>query len=139
MKFILKDESAIIIRFDKGEEVIEGLKKIAVEERIYAAWFSGIGAAMETILSYYDTKRKEYQNREYKEDMQIASLLGNIGLTEGKPAIHCHGTFSDRSMKTVAGHVKKLVVSATCEIMLTVLEGSIEREYSEEIGLHLMK
>ena len=54
-------------------------------------------------------------------------------------AIHCHGAFSDYNYATFAGHVKEIIVSATCEIHLTKLEGTLKRGHDTKTGLNLIK
>ena len=143
MKIILKDNRRYVLRFDKGEELIEGLIGFCETEKIEAGWFFGIGAVSEIIISHYEVDAKKYSDREYKEKLEIISLLGNIAKMtdkgEEKTIIHIHGSFSNPEMATIAGHIKKLIVGPTCEIVLEKLEGKIEREYSDEIGLNLMR
>ena len=37
------------------------------------------------------------------------------------------------------GHLKRAVVSATCEMVITVIDGKVDRVYDEEIGLNVFK
>ncbi|PIS39087.1 MAG: hypothetical protein COT34_00230 [Candidatus Nealsonbacteria bacterium CG08_land_8_20_14_0_20_43_11] len=128
-----------MLRFSRGEEVIGGLADFCGLNNISSGYFSGIGAAKETVLSFYDLERKEYQDKKVEKDLEIASLLGNAAKMQGKMIIHCHGSFSDADMAVVAGHVKKLVVSGTTEITFQSLGARIEREYDGETGLNLLK
>lgn len=139
MKIILKDNRRYVLRFDKGEELIEGLISFCEAEKIEAGWFFGIGAVSEINVSHYDVDSKKYSDKEYKEKLEIISLLGNIAKMENKTIIHAHASFSNPEMEVVAGHVKKMIVGPTCEIFLIKLDGKIDREYSDEIGLNLMK
>ena len=38
-----------------------------------------------------------------------------------------------------AGHLNAAVVSATCELVIDVIDGEVGREFSDEIGLNLFK
>ena len=145
MKIILKDDGKYVLRFDKGEELLEELIKFAEAEKIEAGWFLAIGAVSEITLSHYDLDAQKYSDKDYKEKLEIASLSGNIAKMKNKEIgaekviIHAHGSFSNPKMAVVAGHIKKLVVGPTCEVFLVKLDGKIERAYSDEIGLNLMK
>lgn len=145
MKLIFKDDRRYVLRFDKNDEVIEGLIQFAEQEKITAAAFWGIGAAEEVVLACYDLDAKAYYDRRFDERLEIISLTGNIarmrksGSDSERVVIHAHGSFSNKEMQLVAGHVKRLVVSATCEIVLMAMNGKLEREFSEEIGLNLLK
>ncbi len=138
METILKEDNKFILRFDKDEEVINGLVSFCNESSITAGFFSGIGACKEVELSSYDVDKKEYFSKSFQEKLEIVSLTGNVAKMEEKTIIHCHGSFSDPNMELIGGHVKKLIVSATCEILLILFDGKIERKYSKDIGLNLL-
>lgn len=115
------------------------LKKFAEENKITAASFSIIGAAKEVELAWYDVDVKEYTTKTLKEKLEIVSMLGNVGVMDKDTIVHSHGVFSNKEMQTMGGHINKVIVAAACEITLQKLKGTIKREYSEEIGLNLMK
>lgn len=139
MKMILKDDRRYVLRFDRGEEVITSLQKFAQEENIKAATFSAIGAASEIIISWFDPEGKQYHDHALTKKLEIAALNGNIALLENQPIVHAHGSFSDVELHSRSGHVKKLIVSATCEVSLVVLSGEINRVLDPETGLNLMQ
>ena len=37
------------------------------------------------------------------------------------------------------GHLNKAIVSATCEMVISIIEGNVDRYFDEEIGLNLFK
>lgn len=137
MKMIVHDQEKYFLRFDTGEEVLDGLKNFCEKEKIKAGSWNSFGAAAEIILSYYDLKTRQYQDQNFQE-MEIISVTGSISTMEKKIMLHAHGCFSGPGMQAVAGHIKKLVVSATCEVCLTVLQGKIERKFDEKTGLNLI-
>lgn len=139
MKVILQDKNVYILRFDTDEDVVKEIGKFCSEESIDAASFSAIGAAKQVALSYYNLQTKTYQDKTMSEDLEITGVLGNIVTMDGKVVVHAHGTFGKDTYEIIGGHVKELIVSATCEVILTKLEGFIEREYDEVTGLNLMK
>ena len=139
MKIILEEKDKYIIRFDKGEELISGLIEFCQAKKIKAGFFIALGATSQVVLSYYHLDKKEYQEKKIDEDLEIVSLSGNVAEMEGKIIIHSHGIFADSQMRTYGGHLNKLVVSGTGEVLLDVFQGKIERQYSQEIGLNLMK
>ena len=76
----------------------------------------------------------------YTGDMEIASCVGNISTMEGKNYLHIHmvvGNVTDGICH--AGHLNRAVVSLTGEFILHKIEGTVEREYSPEVGLNLFK
>lgn len=139
MKQIIHMQNTLILRFDLGDDVIALLNEYAIQNAISAATFSGIGAAQEVTVSYYHLDTKTYDDHQISEPVEITSLSGNIALLNDKPTIHAHGTFAKSDLSVIGGHVKKLVVSATCEIMLTVLETPVNRAPDEATGLNLLQ
>ena len=139
MKFVLKDKNIFVLRFDKGEEMITELRKFCVKQKIGAAVFSGIGAARNVELAHYDIDTKKYSEKTIPEKTEINGLAGTVALMKKEIVIHCHGVFSNSQMRVWGGHVKRLIISATGEIVLEKFTGKIERKFSPEIGLNLMR
>ncbi len=139
MKVILENETQLVVRCDRGENALEEIVAIAHQKRIEAGYFYAIGAVQELTLSYYNLASKNYEDHEIIEDLEIISILGTIATLNGEVALHAHGSFGDRNLTVRAGHIKKLVVSATCEVVITKLQGKIERGFSDETGLNLMQ
>lgn len=78
MKRILQDNNTYVLSAKRGEDVVEGIKKFCEEEQIEAAYFNAIGAVGEVELAWYDLGPKEYVTALLQEDLEIASLLGNV-------------------------------------------------------------
>lgn len=66
-------EEKIIARFDRGEEVHEDLKKIALAEDIKLASISAIGATDDFTIGVYKVDDKSYSEKTSKEFLK--SLL----------------------------------------------------------------
>jgi len=139
MNIIKQQESSYILRFDRGEEFISTLQHFCTVHEIKAAYFQGIGACHKLELAWYNLETKDYEVQNIKENLEITSLTGNIALIDNVVFAHTHGVFGNRQLKTLAGHVKSMEISATCELKLDVFEGKIERVFDEETGLQLMK
>ena len=127
------------IRLQKGERLKENLEKFMAEID-NGAWVSGVGAAQEVELSYYDLKAKEYQNKTFTDLLEVVSLQGNIALNEeGKPVFHLHGVFSGADYQTIGGHVKDLVAGGTLELFIHRAYKPVHRKHDEETGLNLLE
>jgi uncharacterized protein len=138
MKLIVRDPLTAILRIDHGEDVLEEIRRYCDDEEIDAATFTAIGAASKVTLSWYDLTRKVYEDKVIDGQWEIVSLTGNVAQKDEKSFVHAHGVFSDQSMSPQAGHVKALRVGPTCEVALTIIEGSMEREHDERTGLYLL-
>ena len=133
----MKDTYAV--RLEVGEEVMESLKKLAEAEQIRAAEVNAIGAADRAVIGVFDREAGDYRREELNRFMEITSLMGNITEMEGKPYIHLHAMLADQDHRIHGGHVIEMRVGLTCEMFVRVMEGAIEREHSEELGINLWK
>lgn len=129
----------IVARLEVGEEVIASLSDIAEREGVTFAEVSGIGAADEFDVSVYDVKAKVYFDNEFREPMEITSLLGTVSEKDGEPYVHIHATAGRADGTVIGGHLKRAVISATCELVLHTVYGRVPRFYDERTGLNLME
>lgn len=129
----------IVVRLEVGEEVIASLRDIAEREGLTFASVSGIGAADDIAVSVYDVGAKRYFDNEYREPMEITSILGTVSEMDGEPYIHIHLTAGRADGTVIGGHLKRAVISATCELVLHTVYGRVPRFYDERTGLNLME
>src|SRR5919201_3656036 len=104
--------------FEKGDEPISQLERFAEEQRLTAASFSAIGAFSGAVLGFFDRERKEYEEIEVEEQVEVLSLLGDIAVAEGEPKIHAHVVLGKRGGATVGGHLLRGQVWPTLELIL---------------------
>lgn len=138
MQLVSSTGALRLLRIDPGEEVLGAIERYCAEASISSASLQGIGACKELTLAWYDLDTKEYRDQRYEDFLEIVGMLGNVSLKEGKPFAHVHGTFSDRTMRVIGGHVRQCVVSATCEVTLLPLTGPMARAYDAVMGLWLL-
>jgi uncharacterized protein len=131
--------NTVFVRIDKGEELVENLKNICKELHIMLGSISGIGATDKVTVGLMNTKTKKYQSKEFTGDHEITSLLGNITTMNGEVYLHLHITLGNVEHKTIGGHLTSAVISATFEGIINIIDGQVTREYSDEVGLNLLK
>ncbi len=129
----------IVIRMDKGEEVVSSLKSICQKEDIKLASVSAIGAVNDITVGVFNPDTKQYKSNRFTGNFEIVSLSGTVTTMKGIPYIHLHMSAGNGEGKVFGGHLNEAKISATCEMVLSLIEGEVEREYSEEIGLNLFK
>ena len=134
-----KFNSKFIIKIDKGEEIVESFKKICKENNIKLGTIRGIGATNKAEVGLFETKTKKYHKKLFKGDHEIASLSGNISTMKNEIYLHIHVVLGDKEHNAYAGHLSSAIVSATFEGVIEKIDGEVEREFSEEIGLNLFK
>jgi len=131
--------SKYVIRLNRGEEVVASLIKFAEEEKVSLANVSGIGAGNYVKFGLFDVAEKQYHSNELKIAFEILSLMGTLSEMNGKPYLHLHICVGDGEGHVFGGHLNECMISATCEIVVDVIEGKVDREFSEEVGLNLFK
>lgn len=127
----------ILIRIDKGEEILDIIRKICTAEKIYGAVFSGIGACSKAVVSSYIPEENDFTNHEADGLLELISLSGNISREDNAPFEHTHALFSyleDGEQKVLAGHLKLALVSYTAEILLIVTD-TIEKTFDPTVGI----
>ena len=137
MEYRKIDNQHYVIRINKNEEILEQLTELCKKENISCGLISGIGASNKVEIGLFNTLTKEYKTTVKEGMFEITSLLGNISRKDDDVYLHCHINFSDASLNVYGGHLVKCYISATCEIIITVLNGSVNRQFNEEIGLNL--
>jgi predicted DNA-binding protein with PD1-like motif len=122
-----------------GDEAIASLRTFAERERLSAAQFTAIGAFSRAELGYFDWERREYLRNPVGEQMEVASLIGDIALGQkGEPALHIHVVLGRRDGAAVAGHLLEATVRPTLEIVLTESPAHLRKRYDPESGLALI-
>jgi predicted DNA-binding protein with PD1-like motif len=127
-----------ILRLQRGEEVIEQLTSFVREKGIKAGMVSGIGAAADITLGYFDPATREYHKEMLPGSYEVANISGNIAVLEGEEMLHLHVTIADNNHNGRAGHLFSARVSVTIEVIIMPFPGAVERRMDEAIGLNLL-
>lgn len=134
-----KFDSTIIARIDKGEEILEKVKEIALKENIKLASISALGAVNDFTVGVFKTDEKKYYSNSFQGYFEITSLTGTINTMNGEFYTHIHMSAGNEKGEVFGGHLNRAVVSATCEVVITTIDGFVDRYFDEEIGLNLFK
>ena len=129
----------IALRLDKGDDITGSVYAVAEKEGIKAAQVSGIGATDNFTVGVFDMAKKEYETYHFNGNHEINALTGNITEKDGKPYIHLHITATGEGGKVLGGHLIKGVISLTGELVITVFDGDITREFHEDLGINRWK
>lgn len=129
----------IVVRIDKGEEILDKIKEIALSENIKLATVTALGATNNFTVGVYKTDEKKYYSNEFSGNFEIVSLTGTISTMNGEFYTHIHMSAGNENGEVFGGHLNKAIVSATCEMIIGVIDGEVDRYCDEEIGLNLFK
>ena len=132
-------KNTIVARIDKGEEILDKIKEIALKEDIKLANVNALGATNEFTVGLYNIDEKKYYSNEFKGNFEIVSLTGSINTFNGEFYTHIHMSCGDGKGKVFGGHLNKAIVSATCEMFINIIDGEVDRFHDDETGLNLFK
>lgn len=134
-----KFQNKIVVRLEKGEEVIASLTKIANEYDIHLASVNAIGATNHVTVGLLNIEEKKYVSNTITQDLEITSLMGNITRKEDDVYLHLHINVADVNNHVYGGHLNECIISATCEMVIDVIDGHINRKFDEITGLNLFE
>ncbi len=130
-------DHTIIARLDKDEEILEQVKTIALQEHITLATVQALGAINEFTVGVFYTDEKEYHANEFTGHFEIVSLNGTINTMDGAFYSHLHMSAGNEKGQVFGGHLNRAIISATCEMVITILDGTVDRRFDPDIGLNL--
>jgi hypothetical protein len=130
----------VVAVLDRGDEVLESLRTLAVQTRVQSGFISGLGAIDRVQLAYYDLDRKAYDRLDLDGDHEIGGLTGNLTLLDGAPFVHVHAVVAGRDFAARTGHLMRAHCGATVELFVHDFGAEpIHRRPDADIGLNLCK
>jgi predicted DNA-binding protein with PD1-like motif len=142
MKSKLLDEQdglrTFAVVFEKGDEPVSGLERFAAAESLTGASLTAIGAFREVTLAYFDPDELEYQDISVREQVEVLSLIGDIALEDGEPAVHAHVVVGERDGSAAGGHLRSATVWPTLEVVVTETPSHLRKRFDDRTGLALI-
>ena len=132
-----KFDKTYIVRIDRGEDILEQVRELALKEGIRLASVQALGAVNEFTVGVFRPGEKRYDANVFQGDYEIVSLTGTINTMDGGFYTHLHMSAGDETGHVFGGHLNRAVVSAVCEMVATEIPGSVDRAFNEEVGLNL--
>lgn len=129
--------NTIVARIDRGEEILAQIKELALKENIKLAHVSALGATNDFTVGVYKVNEKKYYKNHFVGDFEIVSLTGTINTMNHEFYTHIHMSAGNDSGEVFGGHLNEAIVSATCEVVITIIDGEVDRFLDDETGLNL--
>ena len=144
MDFLSKHEAFEIVLRDKiwyifydtlGRRNI----RISYKENIKLANINVLGATNDFTVGVFKVDEKKYYSNEFKGNFEIVSLTGTINTMNNDFYTHIHMSAGNDKGEVFGGHLNRAKVSATCEMIINIIDGKVDRYFDEEIGLNIFK
>jgi predicted DNA-binding protein with PD1-like motif len=130
-------EKTFALVFAKGDEILSGLTEFAEREKLTAGYFTAIGALQGARFGWFDADRKAFRDIPIDQQVEMISLIGNVGLVNGAPTIHAHGAVALPDGHVRGGHLLQAVAWPTLELFFTACPTTLIKEHDDETNLFL--
>ena len=118
---------------------MEQVQVLAEKEKIRLATVEALGAVDDFTVGVFFTNEKKYYSNRFQGAYEIVSLTGTISTMDGHFYQHLHMSAGDAKGNVKGGHLNSANVSATCEMVIRIIDGEVDRYHDEEIGLNLFR
>ncbi len=134
-----QDPRTLVVVFDSGDSVVDGLMKVAKEWRLRGSHFTAIGALQEVTLGYWEPERKEYLRIHLPEQVEVLSLVGNVAQgSDEAPKLHAHVVVGKADGSAHGGHLLDARVRPTLEVVIVESPEHLQRRLDPGTGLALL-
>lgn len=130
-------EYAVIFR--DGDDPYAGLTQFAEQYHVKSAHLTAIGGFHDARLAWFDLQRKMFRVIPVDQQVEVASLIGDIALLNGKPAVHMHCVVAKPDGQTLGGHILSAHVSPLLEVFVTANPIELDKRHDSTTGLTLME
>lgn len=132
-----KVDQVYIVSVQNTESILDALTDFVLNQNITSGQITGIGAASEATLRFFDPIKKEYQDQKFDEQLEISNLTGNISLKDEKPLLHLHVTLSRQDFTALAGHLLDARIKGAGEFYILPINTSLTKKMNTNIGVNL--
>lgn len=132
-------DNTYVVSINNHEEVASVLERVCNDLNITGGDIIGLGAVNSATLRCFNPATKEYVDKTFNEQMEIANLTGNIGTLNGKIYLHLHITLGKTDYTALAGHLLKATLNGAGEFVINKYSQEVPRYYNEQIGLNMYK
>ncbi|MEE3363043.1 MAG: PPC domain-containing DNA-binding protein [Anaerovoracaceae bacterium] len=129
----------LFVRMDTGEEILAQLENVCRAENIRLAEVKALGALQRYTVGLFDPADKEYHKNTFEGPAEITGLWGTVTTMDGEYYAHIHMNAANADGAVTGGHLNEAVVGPTCEMIIEVTDGTVERVHSDKTGLNLFK
>lgn len=130
-------ERTYVLIFAKGDEILSGLTEFAEREKLTGGSFTAIGALQSARFGWFDSARKAYRDIPVEQQVELISLIGDVGVVNGSQQIHAHGAVGLPDGRVRGGHLLQAIVWPTVELFFTACPTTLVKTHDAETDLFL--
>ena len=131
-------DNKIVVRVDPDEEIITTLQDVCEANNVTLGVVFGVGGVNEITLAVYDHDDARYATKKFSGYYEISSLQGNVSVVDDEPYINVYATIVDNEFKSYSGRLVSGYVAVTCEVIIGVINGVMNREVQQETGVEIV-
>ena len=132
-------QDTLLVRIDRGEEIIEQVRIVAEKEHVRLASVEALGGVDDFTVGVYDTAKRQYETHRFTGAFEIVSLTGTITEKDGAFYQHLHMSAGNKACEVFGGHLNRAKVSVTCEMVIRILSGAVDRSPDPQTGVNILR
>jgi predicted DNA-binding protein with PD1-like motif len=125
--------------FKSGDELFAGLTQFARQYHVQSAHFTAIGGFSSVRIAWFDLQKKMFRVNPVNQQVEVASLIGDIALLNGQPQVHMHCVVALPDGTTRGGHILGAHVSPLLEVFVTADPVPLYKKHNAATGLTLIE
>lgn len=135
--FVQEIGNKYIVSINNHTEIVKALNAFCKEKGILSGSINGIGAIGELTLRFFNPKTKAYDDKTFREQMEISNLTGNISSMNEQVYLHLHITVGRSDYSALAGHLLSAIQNGAGEFVVEDYSERISRTYNPDLGLNI--
>jgi len=133
---IQRFDERFIVRIEAGERVVATLLDGLRREGVGFANLSRQGLSAR--LGFWKPDQRADDDREFDEQLEVVSFVGNASVRDGEPFLHLHVALGRADLSVVGGHLDEAVVHPAIEVWLRTEDVDLQRRRDPATGLDLL-
>lgn len=135
--FVQEIGNKYIVSINNHTEIVKALNAFCKEKGILSGSINGIGTIGELTLRFFNPKTKAYDDKTFREQMEISNLTGNISSMNEQVYLHLHITVGRSDYSALAGHLLSAIQNGAGEFVVEDYSERISRTYNPDLGLNI--
>lgn len=95
---------SLVVVVESGADPVAALTRLARDDGIGAAAFTGIGVFSEAVIGYLNPRTNSYDEFTIGEPAEVTAFSGTISLNHGRPEVHAHVALGMADTTVRGGH-----------------------------------